>query len=114
MHVFRSTTLRPLAEKYQNCDEQYDQIQAGLVDKVMGIIATYAPAVEQLCELIADMDVLVALAHVASNAPTPYVRPTLTEAGTGDLVRVCTTLLLPSWVLHYSFYARMCRILKRN
>ena len=59
MHVFRSTTLRPLAEKYQNCDEQYDQIQAGLVDKVMGIIATYAPAVEQLCELIADMDVLV-------------------------------------------------------
>ena len=52
----------------------------------MSIIATYAPAVEQLCELIADMDVLVALAHVASNAPTPYVRPLLTDAGTGDLV----------------------------
>jgi len=43
-------------------------------------------AVEQLCDLIADMDVLVALAHVASNAPTPYARPSLTEAGTGDMV----------------------------
>ena len=89
MRAFRSTTLRPLADKYKTCDEQYEEIQAGLVDKVMSIIATYAPAVEALCELIADMDVLVALAHVASNAPTPYVRPTLTEAGTGDLVRVC-------------------------
>jgi len=89
MCAFRSTTLRPLADKYKTCDEQYEEIQAGLVDKVMSIIATYAPAVEALCELIADMDVLVALAHVASNAPTPYVRPTLTEAGTGDLVRVC-------------------------
>ena len=54
MRAFRSTTLRPLADKYKTCDEQYEEIQAGLVDKVMSIIATYAPAVEALCELIAD------------------------------------------------------------
>lgn len=83
---FTSTALKPLAAKYKECDERYEDIQSGLVEKVMGIIATYAPAVEQLCDLIADMDVLVALAHVASNAPTPYVRPSLTEAGTGDMV----------------------------
>ena len=68
---------------------QYDEIQATLVEKVMGIIASYAPAVEQLCDIISFMDVLVALAHVASNAPTPYVRPSLTDAGTGDLVNAC-------------------------
>ncbi len=62
---------------------QYDEIQATLVEKVMAIIVSYAPAVELLCN---TMDVLVALAHVASNAPTSYVRPSLTDAGTGDLV----------------------------
>jgi len=83
---FTSNDLKPLANKYKELDERYEQIQTGLVEKVMAIIATYAPAVEQLCDLIADMDVLVALAHVASNAPTPYARPSLTEAGTGDMV----------------------------
>eukprot|EP00961_Rhodomonas_salina_P096660 1300153-Rhodomonas_salina.1 len=52
----------------------------------MEIIATYAPAVEQLCEVVAEIDVLVALGHIAANAPTPYVRPKLTKAGEGDLV----------------------------
>ena len=47
---------------------------------------SYAPAVEQLCDVVAELDVLVALAHVASNAPTPYVRPALSAAGEGDLV----------------------------
>ena len=39
-----------------------------------------------------QVDVLVALAHVSNNAPTPYVRPRMTPAGDGDLV---PTLPLP-------------------
>ena len=52
----------------------------------MEVISTYAPAVESLSEVIAEIDVLVSLAHVASNAPTQYVRPLLSPAGQGDLI----------------------------
>ena len=83
---FTSDKLRPLADAYKQHDEEYERIQSELVEQVMGIIATYAPAVEQLCDVVAEVDVLVALAHVASNAPEQYVRPSLAEAGTGDLV----------------------------
>ena len=83
---FTSRELKPLAERYRQLDDEYGAVQASLVAKVMEIIASYAPAVEQLCDVVAELDVLVALAHVASNAPTPYVRPALSAAGEGDLV----------------------------
>ena len=46
-HTHSSTSLRPLAEKYKACDDEYEAKQSTLVAKVIGIIATYAPAVEQ-------------------------------------------------------------------
>lgn len=52
------------------------------------MISTYSPAVDDLCALIAEVDVLVSLAHVSSSASTPYVRPSLTQAGSGDIVLV--------------------------
>ena len=36
-------------------------------------------------QVIAELDVIVALAHVSVNAPTPYCRPTMLEQGGGVL-----------------------------
>jgi len=83
---FTSTGLRPLSERYKEADDSYSEIQTSLVEKVVEVISTYAPAVESLSEVIAEIDVLVSLAHVASNAPTQYVRPLLSPAGQGDLI----------------------------
>ena len=83
---FTCKELKPLAERHRDIDAEYDGIQGALVAKVMDIIATYAPAVESLCAVVASLDVLVALAHVSASAPIPYVRPALTAAGEGSLV----------------------------
>lgn len=48
---------------------------------MIDVISTYSPAVDDLCSIIAEIDVIVSLAHVSCDAGTPYVRPTLTEAG---------------------------------
>ena len=83
---FTCKELKPLAERHRDIDTEYDGIQAALVTKVMDIISTYAPAVENLCGIVATLDVLVSLAHVSASAPIPYTRPTLTPAGEGNLV----------------------------
>ncbi len=39
--------------------------------------------IEDATELLSELDVLVSLAHVAVNAPVPYVRPTIKPMGGG-------------------------------
>lgn len=45
------------------------------------VASTYWPLTEQLAELLGTLDVLGAFASVASTAPTPYVRPTISPEG---------------------------------
>jgi DNA mismatch repair protein MSH2 len=47
---------------------------------VLGIAATYAPALEDLSGIVADLDTILSLAHVAINAPIPYTRPEIIVA----------------------------------
>eukprot|EP00282_Hemiselmis_andersenii_P005543 CAMPEP_0114149132 /NCGR_PEP_ID=MMETSP0043_2-20121206/21994_1 /TAXON_ID=464988 /ORGANISM="Hemiselmis andersenii, Strain CCMP644" /LENGTH=815 /DNA_ID=CAMNT_0001243751 /DNA_START=95 /DNA_END=2539 /DNA_ORIENTATION=+ len=83
---FTCKDLKPLAEAYKRVDDEYNSKQAHLVAKVIDVISTYSPAVDDLCKIVAEIDVLVSFAHVSTSAATPYVRPTLSEPGTGDLV----------------------------
>jgi DNA mismatch repair protein MSH2 len=72
------------------------------------MVATYVPVMEDLNRVLAELDVLlrcgslsrhrlcadvgVSFAHVSVTAPTPFVRPTITPSGTGDIVleaRLC-------------------------
>jgi DNA mismatch repair protein MSH2 len=78
---FTCKDLKPLSDAYKRCDDEYNAKQTHLVSKVIDVISTYSPAVDDLCSIIAEIDVIVSLAHVSCDASTPYVRPTLTEAG---------------------------------
>ena len=45
------------------------------------MIATYTPILEAWNNVIAHLDVIIAFAHVAVNAPEAYVKPTVLEKG---------------------------------
>lgn len=49
------------------------------------ILVTYIGTIISLNSVIAKIDVLVAFAHVAGNAPTPYVRPKILDSNSGVL-----------------------------
>ena len=48
---------------------------------VAHLIATYAPVLEAWNGVIAHLDVIISLAHVAVNAPETYVKPEILEKG---------------------------------
>ncbi|WVW80934.1 hypothetical protein I302_102925 [Kwoniella bestiolae CBS 10118] len=84
--IFNTKHLKELSEEYFELQDKYEKTQRHLVKEVVGIAASYTPVLEILDNLIAAIDVTVSLAHVSANAPIPYVKPTLTEKGTGDVL----------------------------
>ncbi|KAF8508246.1 DNA mismatch repair protein [Hysterangium stoloniferum] len=83
---FRTKKLKEVAEKYASLTAKYQKLQSGLVKEVVNIAATYAPVLELLDTLIAHLDVIVSFAHVASNAPTAYIKPKMLTKGTGSVI----------------------------
>ncbi|TFY78244.1 hypothetical protein EWM64_g5769 [Hericium alpestre] len=83
---FTTTTLKELAVEYQDATTQYSRTQSGLVKEVVRIASTYTPVLENLNGVLAHLDVILSFAHVAVNAPEAYVKPTVMEKGTGDLI----------------------------
>ncbi|KAK7046831.1 DNA mismatch repair protein 2 [Favolaschia claudopus] len=83
---FTTQTLRSLAEDYKDYTEKYEKAQRSLVKEVVNIASTYIPVLESLDNVIAHLDVILSFAHVSVNAPEPYVKPKITQRGTGDLV----------------------------
>ncbi|OXG96130.1 DNA mismatch repair protein MSH2 [Cryptococcus neoformans A2-102-5] len=84
--IFTTKTLKALSEEYFRLQELYEKQQRHLVKEVVSIASSYTPVLEMLDNLIAAVDVIVSMAHVSSEAPIPYVKPILTEKGTGDVV----------------------------
>ncbi|KAF7348478.1 DNA mismatch repair protein 2 [Mycena venus] len=104
---FTTKNLRSLAEDYKDYTEKYERAQRTLVKEVVNIAckiilfmfkppvaililnlmtATYTPVLESLDNVIAHLDVILSFAHVSVNAPEPYVKPKVTQRGTGNLV----------------------------
>ncbi len=83
-------------------DEEYHKKSADLQKEILGIagtcllrmcrscglmsVASYLPVLEQSHTLLAELDVYLAFAFVAFNAPTPYVKPTVVSSNSGNLV----------------------------
>ncbi|KAJ7021388.1 muts domain V-domain-containing protein [Mycena alexandri] len=83
---FTTKTLRSLAEDHRDYSDKYDKAQRNLVREVVNIASTYTPVLESLDNVVAHLDVIISFAHVSVNAPEPYIKPKVTERGTGDLV----------------------------
>ena len=75
--LFHDTNLASYAEEYQQLAKQFNDEQRGLVAKVVETAATFGPVISNCHALVAELDTLLAFAHVSSSAPEPYVRPTL-------------------------------------
>lgn len=52
-------------------------------------LATYTPVLESWNGVIAHLDVIIAFAHVAVNAPEAYVKPTVMEKGALSCEHCC-------------------------
>lgn len=82
---FHSTGLRQLNEEYVQNRQDYEEQQKSVVTGIIDIAAGYAEPMLLLNDIIAQLDVIVSLAHVSACAPVPYVRPKLLENGSGIL-----------------------------
>ncbi|KAI8922577.1 muts domain V-domain-containing protein [Powellomyces hirtus] len=89
---FTTSALRRLSDEYAQLSAEYESTQSKLVKEVIEItelrsvsLASYFPVLELLNQSIAVLDVLVSFAHVSIHAPIPYVRPTLSRKGEGDV-----------------------------
>ncbi|KDQ60242.1 hypothetical protein JAAARDRAFT_32621 [Jaapia argillacea MUCL 33604] len=83
---FTTKTLKELAVDFKESTEKYTRTQSGLVKEVVNIASTYTPVLESLNNVIAHLDLILSFAHVASNAPETYIRPTVLEKGSGSLI----------------------------
>ncbi|KAJ8701458.1 MSH2 protein [Pleurotus ostreatus] len=83
---FTTSDLKELAEEYVTYTAQYSKTQSSVVKQVVEIAATYTPVLDLLDTVIAPLDVIVSFAHVSVNAPEPYVKPTVVERGSGNLI----------------------------
>ncbi|KAI9065630.1 DNA mismatch repair protein [Trametes sanguinea] len=83
---FTTSTLKNLSTEYSEITEKYQRTQSGLVKEVVNIASTYTPVLEAWNNVIAHLDVIISLAHVAVNAPESYVKPEILEKGSGSLV----------------------------
>jgi DNA mismatch repair protein MSH2 len=63
--------------RYAALAARFNEQQKALVGKVVETAGTFGPVITECHALVAELDVLLAFAHVSTAAPEPYVRPTL-------------------------------------
>lgn len=83
---FTNSSMREYRTEFDQLSANYNRTQTGLVNEVVSVAASYCPVIEKLAGVLAHLDVIVAFAHVSSQAPTPYCRPKMHPRGTGDTV----------------------------
>jgi len=83
--LFLTAKLGRLVASHEETRKRFDEEQAGIVRKAVEVAATYFPVMQRASALVAELDCLCCLAHVA--ATNDWVRPTIlspTAAGTGE------------------------------
>eukprot|EP00357_Protocruzia_adherens_P011236 CAMPEP_0114988272 /NCGR_PEP_ID=MMETSP0216-20121206/9504_1 /TAXON_ID=223996 /ORGANISM="Protocruzia adherens, Strain Boccale" /LENGTH=817 /DNA_ID=CAMNT_0002351029 /DNA_START=104 /DNA_END=2557 /DNA_ORIENTATION=+ len=76
---FTVPELTDLCNNFRQLQQNYEDTQVGLVEKVLDIVATYYPVLERSSTIIATLDVLLSFAQVSGSATTPFVEPTVLE-----------------------------------
>lgn len=83
--LFTTKQLKELNDDLAEFTKQYDRKQSSLVKEVIGIAASYCPVLETLNNVLANLDVVAALAVSALAAPVAYVKPVMKAMGEGSL-----------------------------
>ncbi|CDJ46750.1 DNA mismatch repair protein, putative [Eimeria brunetti] len=83
-----------LAMEYKEICEEYEALQATLVEKCVQVSSTYWPVADKLSDLLGLIDALGAFAAVAAAAPTVYVRPEIDREGKTLYIKDCRHALL--------------------
>lgn len=78
--IFTTKQLRELSCKKQDLVAEYDRLQREVVMDAMKVAASYQAVLERSSELVATLDVISALAHIAAYSPHGYCRPTMTDS----------------------------------
>lgn len=85
---FTCKDLRMASDAMKKAEAEYAVEQEAVVETGMSVTLSYVEVFVQLNAIITELDVFVSLAHVAANATTEYVRPTLLPMGSKDLVLI--------------------------
>ena len=86
--LFQSPELRQISERLGELVDEYEAKQAAIVTKMLAITKTFIPVIQQMGEVLAHLDVIVAFAHVAASALVPYVRPTIHAKGSATGIQL--------------------------
>ena len=81
---FTLPALRVLGKEYKTIVTMYGEMQRVYERRLIETTLTYGAVVEQMCAVIAELDVMLAFAHIAASVEG-YVRPVMREAGSGVL-----------------------------
>jgi len=76
---FSTKALRQVASKKIDLEAEYESKQRGIVDNACKVACTYSPVIERVSSLVAELDVISGLAHVAAHSPNGYCKPELTD-----------------------------------
>lgn len=82
---FTSDKLTSYSQDFAEVREHYEEQQQSIVEEIIKVAKGYSAPLTLLNNQIAQLDCLVSFAVVASNAPTPYVRPKMLDEGSGVL-----------------------------
>jgi len=77
---FSTKELNQLGTKKKNLMEEYKEQQRDIVVKCMAVASSFVPVIERCSVLVADLDVIASLAHVAAYSSDGYCRPTMTDS----------------------------------
>jgi DNA mismatch repair protein MSH2 len=78
---FNNDKLVELCAHYSDFMSQYKEEQNTVVDKILNVVSTYYPAMENSAFIISELDVLLTFASISANAPKPYKKPMITMIG---------------------------------
>lgn len=78
--------LRAVSERLMEVEAEYEREARTVVTEAVAIARSYTPVLEGAAAHLGELDALASMAHLAVSAPGSYVLPTMTAAGSGDIV----------------------------
>jgi DNA mismatch repair protein MSH2 len=76
---FSTKELEQLGTKKRDLMTEYQEKQRDIVNKCMEVASTFVPVLERCSVLLAELDVISSLAHVAAYSSNGYCRPEMTD-----------------------------------